>query len=445
MTSESSKNSNTFRPVTYCQRCGAELPEIYSDVSFTSRKLCSSCQISELADVSTVRTIDLQSSLGLVIEGAKSQQNWLLRSTADISIDVPSITDYYPSILGSLSNLSTYLGSVLQDVGNIQRCIVELPEMKPLTIHSIAQTVADANLKITDNLSSLLSMAPTIAQSLTPVMQSWVKPYMSVELPEVIRQLPLAVSGIVGASLAAETELLGFNSSRLESISGITESIAKSSISSLNNMALSYDSLWSDLSKDISNLVAADALVIERPPVELYRAGTLARLVAPVEEVIVEEEPPELKRIISSAPAIREKIQAIGQPFVALYDGAIEALKGGKADKHRHVCTSLRELIIHAIDKLAPDTDVVRCNTSKKYLRDGKPTHRARIQYICRNIDVGSFTIFVNSDVKSALEFINLLNKGTHSIPSPFTDAQLSALVSRAEGLLSFLADISKS
>lgn len=444
MTSELSKNSSIFRSVTHCQRCGAELPEIYSDVSFTSRKLCSSCQISELADVSAVRTVELQSSLGLLIEEAKSQQNWLLRSAADISIGVPSITDYNPSILDSLPNPSTYLGSVLQDVGNIQRCFVELPEMTPPPIHSIAQIVADANLKITDNFSSLLSMAPTIEQSLNSITQSWVNPYMSVELPEVIQQLPSAVSGIVGASLAAETELLGFDSLSLRSIPGITESVAKSSISSLNNMALSYDSLWSDLSKDISSLIAAHAFVIERPPIELYRAGALARLVAPVEEVIVKEEPPEFKRIISSAAAMREKVRAIGEPFVALYDGAIEALKGGEADKHRHVCTSLRELVIHAIHKLAPDNDVVRW-ASKKYLRDGKPTRRARIQYICRNIDTGSFTMFVNSDVKSALEFIDLLSKGTHSIPSPFTDAQLSALVSRAEGLLLFLADISKS
>ena len=53
------------------------------------------------------------------------------------------------------------------------------------------------------------------------------------------------------------------------------------------------------------------------------------------------------------------------------------------------------------------------------------------------------FSEFVDADVKTALAFINLLQQGTHSLEAPYNDNQVAALVSRAEGLLLYLIDIS--
>ena len=67
------------------------------------------------------------------------------------------------------------------------------------------------------------------------------------------------------------------------------------------------------------------------------------------------------------------------------------------------------------------------------------------IKNTSRNIEIGSFSGFVKSDVESTLKFVDLLQEGTHSLSSPFVEIQLGALVSRAESLISFLIDTSRS
>ena len=110
-------------------------------------------------------------------------------------------------------------------------------------------------------------------------------------------------------------------------------------------------------------------------------------------------------------------------------------------------CVSLRELVTHTIHKLAPDKKAVKylktLGDVEEYLDEGRPTRRGRILYICREIEMGNFSKFVNADAKSTLAFIDLLQEGTHSLEMPYSAPQLTALLSRAEGLLSFLIDVS--
>ena len=429
-----------------CEKCGAKL-EVINTVGYSDgHNLCTRCRASQASELSDVHTLPLHhmlDPLNLVIKEAETHHNLLLNLRPDISIDIPGIANYVPNILETIPNPPTYLSSVLQDVGHIQQELLRLATMEPLTIPSIAETVAGANLKMTDAFSSILSVVPSPELSFPGIEQSWLKPLSMIETFKIPESLSTMVSNVVGVSLAAESQFLAFDPSRIADAIGITESLANSSLVSLNDMALSYRSLWSSLQVDPANLFTASALIVEQPVTELYLAGSLARLIAMPEEAIVETQTEERKEITSRA-SLKEKIRTLGEPFIEAYDGAIEAFMGGNVDKQRHVCTSLRELITHVIHKLAPDDNVSRWSTDLKYFQKGKPTRLARLLYICRNIDVGSFSGFVKSDVESTLKFINLLQEGTHSLSSPFGEAQLGALVSRAESLVSFLIDSSQ-
>ena len=422
-----------------CDKCGAELKGVDS-TSFLGRRLCSSCQASELGDVHILSLHQMLDPFSLVIKEAETHRNSLLNLRPGISIDITGIANYVPSILETVPNPPAYLSSVLQDIGHIQQGLLGLAAMGPLTIPSIAETVAGANLKMTDAFSSLLSAAPSLKLSFPGIEQGWLKPLLMVDTFKIPESLSTMVSTVVGVSLAAESQFLAFDPSRIADVVGIAESLANSSLVSLNDMALSYRSLWSSLQADPANLFTASTLLVEQPARELYLAGSLARLVAMPEETMVEAQAEERRQIASWAP-LREKVRTLGEPFVEAYEGAIEAFMGGNVDKQRHVCTSLRELTTHVIHKLAPDDDVSRWSTDHKYFQKEKPTRRARLLYICRNIDVGSFSDFVKSDVESTLKFLDLLQEGTHSLSSPFGEAQLGALVSRAESLVSFLID----
>jgi len=179
----------------------------------------------------------------------------------------------------------------------------------------------------------------------------------------------------------------------------------------------------------------------------MYQAGTLAEYIAPLKVSELEEEPVKPREIIRAPADIRGKILSLGKPFLGMYEGAVGAMNAPSADSQRHMCVSLRELVTHTIHKLAPDKKAVKylktLGDVEEYLDEGRPTRRGRILYICREIEMGNFSKFVNADAKSTLAFIDLLQEGTHSLEMPYSAPQLTALLSRAEGLLSFLIDVS--
>lgn len=428
----------------YCERCGAQLQDFHV-ASLIGPGLCPVCRASVLSYPSDLHFPVVQEPIGLVMRETEFQRNLLRTLTPGILVDVPRITGYSPSILKQIPDRSAYLGDVFHDVGTIQSGLLGLATANRMKISDIAGSVASANLTITDTFSSLLSDVSSVQLSLSAVGQSWLKPLSIVGPLELSHHISSAMSTIVGISLASENQFLAFDPLRLSDRPGITGALARESIASLGGMASSYKALWSELGTDPSSLLRASPVVVQEPPMELYRAGWLARVIAPIEGPPIAEEVEKIPRVATPTSSVRERIRSLGEPLVTMYDGAIEALARDAADKPRHVCISLRELITQVLRSLAPDGAVSKWSTDPKHLREGQPTRRARLLYICRNIDVGSFSGFVRSDVESTLKFIGLLQEGTHSLSSPFGEGQLRTLVSRAESLLSFLIDTSQS
>lgn len=426
-----------------CEKCGSRLKGSVGTL-FLNRKLCFTCQASELGGVQAHSFYHIPEPLNLVIKEAEFHRDSLLNLGPEISIDVPTIANYTLGILGTDHNSPIYLHGVLHDVGRIQESLLGLTPAGPLTIPGIAETLASANLQMADAFSSLLSVVPSLGPLSPHIKHGWLKPLSVVEPFEIPKSVSSMVSVITGVSLAAESQFMAFSPLRLAGAVGVTESLANPSLVSLNDMAVSYCSLWSSLKTKPDNLLRANAVLVELPVTELYLAGYLARLVAGPDETIAEEQAEKRKNIAPRA-SMREKLRLLGEHFVEVYDGAVEAFMGDNVDKRRHVCVSLRELITHAIHKLAPNDQVSGWTTEPKYFQKGKPTRQARLLYICRKIDDGSFSNFVKSDVESSLKFINLLQEGTHSLSPPFGEAQVCALLNRAESLISFLIDASSS
>ena len=128
----------------------------------------------------------------------------------------------------------------------------------------------------------------------------------------------------------------------------------------------------------------------------------------------------------------------------SMFQGAIYALNSSNPDRVRHFSTSLRELFTHVLHKLSPDNEIRRWSKSKEDFDNGKPTRRARLLYICREINQDSFEMFLNADVKALLEFLNLFQGGTHSIQPGYTDKQMRAMLMRMESTLRFLIEVSR-
>jgi hypothetical protein len=103
-------------------------------------------------------------------------------------------------------------------------------------------------------------------------------------------------------------------------------------------------------------------------------------------------------------------------------------------------------LITQVIHTLAPDKSIRDWSTSPEHFDDkGRPTRKARLLYIARDVNRDRFSRFIDVDVAAALELIDLLQKGVHTPEAGFSEEQVGLLVLRADHLLLFLLQMARS
>lgn len=178
------------------------------------------------------------------------------------------------------------------------------------------------------------------------------------------------------------------------------------------------------------------------PPLEIL---TSARLLDALSRPISEEEFFEVDRQAESdledeiEATTDELLAALNPELRSVWLGAKEALRSENPDRGRHVVVSLRELVTHVLDAIAPSKEIQTWTRDPSHFHDGRPTREARVLFACRGVNHGPFSKFVSADVRATIEFIGLFQRGTHELAVSFSEAQLRALVTRAESLLRFL------
>lgn len=140
-----------------------------------------------------------------------------------------------------------------------------------------------------------------------------------------------------------------------------------------------------------------------------------------------------------------ELIKSIDPDLVRLYYGSTEALEGTSVDKARHVLTSLRELFTQILHRLAPDDEVEGWVdlTDGKLWHNGRPTRKARVLYLCRQIGHGDLERFIRLDADAIVSLFDTYND-VHKVNPKLTDKQLSALVLRTESFVSYLIQLKR-
>ena len=138
-------------------------------------------------------------------------------------------------------------------------------------------------------------------------------------------------------------------------------------------------------------------------------------------------------------------LKQVDPKLVRLYIGAIQALSSNNADRTRHVLSSLRELCNHLLRHLAPDDFITpwmtRNNKNQELLHEGRPTRRARIMYICREVDNEPLSEFLTQDTKASVKLIELFNRA-HELEPRLTDEQLKAIFLKTDSWLKYILQI---
>lgn len=141
----------------------------------------------------------------------------------------------------------------------------------------------------------------------------------------------------------------------------------------------------------------------------------------------------------SSVPKI---ISSVDSSLEDIWNGAISSLQSDNPDKVRHVTTSIRELLGHLLRTVAPDSEVAAWaeeqgfKGNNQYFYDKGVTRSAKLNYLYRELNHGSFQSYFANDVKAVLNLIDTLNSGTHGLGQKFTDQQLTFLMIRLESMI---------
>ena len=291
-----------------------------------------------------------------------------------------------------------------------------------------------------------------ITESLTAAHQSWLERIKPIQ-HDFSHFLQLQVSAklaLCDTSLlltATERLMAGIDFEAIKSRFQIELPIISGRESSIAHVVTSYGSLSESL-REISDITRLPAFVLPGATREIYTTGFALETLRPWDERDDEEAGMEIQLIAeaeletSGCIGLLQQVDpGLAQPYI----GARDALNGNNADRARHILSSLRELWNHLLRRLAPDELVsawIPGNANQQdLLNEGRPTRRARVLYVCRELNNDPLTEFLTYDTRALVKLIELFNR-VHELDTKLTDKQLRAIILKTDSWLMYILQI---
>src|SRR5258705_4205619 len=135
--------------------------------------------------------------------------------------------------------------------------------------------------------------------------------------------------------------------------------------------------LYTQLDQNLSKLTS----------IEYFSGANLLEAISVVEDVTPEEEILKNEIQFENEFSLSTYLPKVEPGLFKMWKGAIEAYHSDNSDRVRHFSASIRELFTHLIHILAPDNEIKNWATDNTFFDEkGRPTRKARLLYICRNI-----------------------------------------------------------
>lgn len=208
------------------------------------------------------------------------------------------------------------------------------------------------------------------------------------------------------------------------------------------DFSTNFSSLLKTYNSNKGSIITTNPELIKLPSVEYFTSSNIIEAITTEEDVSTEEEIVKTDIQYENEYSLMQWLPKVDQGLIKMWKGAVEALNSSNSDRIRHFVTSIRELYTHLLQILAPDEQIKSWSTSAEDFVNGRPTRKARLSFICRSISDEPFKKFVNKDIDATLAFIDLFQKGTHSIDPNFTTNHLITIKCKAETTLRFLLEI---
>jgi len=292
-----------------------------------------------------------------------------------------------------------------------------------------------------------------IAESLSAAHQSWldtIKPIQHdfSQLSQLQASAKLALCDTSLRLSATERLMAGIDFEAIRGRFQIEMPVISGLESSIAHVAASYGNLAESL-REISDITRLPAFVLPGATREIYTTSFALETLRPWDERDEDEAETEIQFVAEAeleTSGCIALLQQVDPGLARPYIGARDALYGNNADRARHILSSLRELWNHLLRRLAPD-DLVAAwipgvSNQKDLLHDGKPTRRARVLYVCRELNNEPLTDFLMHDTRALVKLIELFNR-VHELETALTDEQLRAILIRTDSWLMYILQIS--
>ncbi len=222
-------------------------------------------------------------------------------------------------------------------------------------------------------------------------------------------------------------------------INNINTDHLKSSFVGLSN---SYSNLLKSYETNPLTYTQISPSLLKIAPIEYFSSANLLEAISIDEDITEEKESLKNEIQYENEILLQTHLTRLDPRLYKMWKGAIEAYHSQNSDKIRQFTISIRELFSHLFRKLASDEDIKRWSTDSIYYHEGNPTRKARILYVCRNINNDPFKSFIKKDIDATIAFIDIFQYGTHNIDPAFSQNQLTTIKSKAENTIKFLLEI---
>ncbi|MEZ4958463.1 MAG: hypothetical protein R2830_01470 [Saprospiraceae bacterium] len=198
--------------------------------------------------------------------------------------------------------------------------------------------------------------------------------------------------------------------------------------------------MWKSYETSPKTFVELSPILLRIPPIEYFNTSSFVENISVEGSDEAEEELLISDLLIENEETLTTLLPKLNPNLLNMWLGARQALESNNADKVRHFTTSIRELLTQILHALSPDTELIKwSNNPTEHIQNNKPTRRARLLYIYREVNNDHFKSFIEADIKATLQFIDLFQEGTHSVKSKLTDKQLLSIKLKAESTLKYL------
>ena len=292
-----------------------------------------------------------------------------------------------------------------------------------------------------------------IAESLSAAHQSWLDTIRPIQhdfshISQLQASAKLALCDTSLRLAATERLMAGIDFEAIRGRFQIEMPVIAGLESSIAHVAASYGGLAESL-REISDITRLPAFVLPGATREIYTTSFALETLRPWDERDEDEAETEIQLVAEAeleTSGCIALLQQVDPGLARPYIGARDALYGNNADRARHILSSLRELWNHLLRRLAPD-DLVAAwipgvSNQKDLLHEGKPTRRARVLYVCRELNNDPLTDFLMHDTRALVKMIELFNR-VHELETALTDEQLRAILLRTDSWLMYILQIS--